>query len=391
MGDNNSLHIDAMLTYYGITWDDGGDINVATGDINGIFNSGRPVTFAYQYDKQPDIALYYDGTDVWAHVAWLTSYGGGGLYNYLYLEDSKISDLASGTFTGSNHFDDQPTNTANHGDFYFPRIDCPNSSYTAYDDWTIVLMESDYNWTTPAYFYYIVGYNKDQNNITGPTIYNDGFGSNFGTDITSLINEFPVVTYDDSYNPGITDNGIWVGWNVIGLTGGSVSASYPLVAKCAEDGKPDYTNTADFWEVPYYFKLLSSDASTSLELSGRSTNAQLLISFWGGTYFGFNVDDIYTKTVPISSSTLKVNGDVTAQSSFNQQNVLQLLNNSSSLVLLTLYDLSGKLVFNGYKNANELKNDLIQQYQNRPLSVYLAHLITDDGVLNITHKINLGY
>jgi hypothetical protein len=367
--DNFEINIDGgydkIDECFVITWNDaaGREVRAVIGTVDEcahlcdhvqtIFNvSGTGYS---AFPSLPDVAI----NETYAFFSYLVQTAGGTeiqiMRTPLLIQDGLCSNSLHKTV-------DYTTSTSSFGEFYNPRIACPNVSYAvgvtsaSTVDWAVVAEESDL-----ATKYGIMGVVNYGGTVFLHQWYNDGTLTYSPTDITPVPNKRPVVTYD-------SNGGILIGWlldNTSNTFGGNAyQAYYPIALNCDEKGYILAPLPAQLYmNVPVYTS--TNDNYNSLSVSGRNCviNRQNLYSMPLTT----TSPEVYSKTVGQAANSLRLAPGKNYQFNLNSFLKNPIIENqyklSESDFSFVMYDLMGREVTRlngnpakiriGYKNLSE--------------------------------------
>jgi hypothetical protein len=260
------------------------------------------------------------------------------------------------------------------GEYADPRVACPNlaTSVTgaSAEDYMVVVGE-----TNKASQWKILGVNfyKSGSGLTVINYYNDGSGFSL-VDLDDVINEKPVVTYDE-------DGYIMVGWMFDNLSGNyypAQTAYYPIAIGCYSDGKISVSN---YMDVPY---LISPyDSYTSLSVAGRYYSDNLYT-------FYKSEDDLYTKTVAKGSSNLRIAAS-DDPATYSLELLLCNFYFDSDIEYLQFYlyihDIAGKQIIKFNGNLNEMRREYNKLKKFISPGIYFGRINTADGIVNVSGKL----
>jgi hypothetical protein len=370
-GDLNQFYLGSRYGYsLNIDGNDNGEFAVVWDDVNnaiyamaGEMKSGNGSFFPNNFlwfsvgfvGTAPDVAIGFDGTDYIVYVTFIETSNGN-----LYVISDDLGNVISGPFGGSINFQTSPP----LGEYFVPRIACPNTSITS-ENWAVVLEER-----TLANFY-IAGFVCDNSNVVS-YYYNDGSNSPY-LDISNVQNMHPVVSYDYQTN-------IWIGWvydNGSGIFtsggfGASCAATYPVMLKADIDGQVNGSIPVnDYWEVPTIFA--NGDYIDLLSVAaGRhcSNTDQMYLA-----YMDANNLWVTTKMVTANAiASLRTHANLTTSA-------------NNELVNVYVYDLTGRLNYYLTTNSSDLEREISNYLLTAPAAPYLLKTNNVSGTANTTRKI----
>lgn len=362
---NTTLNIDgAENGDFAIVWDDATNgIEGITGQIVSSVPNLNGNKTGLQSGTFPDISIFYDGTSSHLYVGYIDA-------------NAKLTvdyyDFGWGSY--GNQLNDSPTYT-----YRMPRIASPNRNNGIQDDWTIVTEENN------GSVYRILGKTSQGGSVGSLVIYNTFFYSGVG----NYPNLNPAVTYDSQ-----STESIWVGWTMNNSSGGlsgnppqaTQTAIYPVGVELNSSGA---VQNSKYWDVPT--TICQNCTYDYLSLSGRhaangSSSEKVFITFYNSNY-----PYIITKEInPGTATSFKISDDGSVL--FAGDPLQETGNNPSAQNLhYTLYDLSGKLYVSENGSAYSLVNHLRDLKQSVPESVWLLKVISEDGKINFSQKVQLGF
>ncbi len=340
---------------FAIVWDEpGGQIRLTFGEASG---SSQPALLqggqAFDLDNgvQPDVCVFRSSvtSDRQVNVVYVNSVGVIAADTYAW------SDLISGNINPAILYRSPNPDLQ----YRYPKIACPPSDFGKKEDFTIVTEDTDNNST-----WYIKGFNQNFSSsaTTDLFIYNNG-SSNFSPwNITTVPNTRPVVSYDHLYET------IWVSWNLDNSFGllNAPSASFGKFPIAISGTKRAGINMG----ANYLYVQTGSAFGNTVEavsLSGhKSPNA----------LFSFNdkfAGESFSKSVPHIYNTPTLKSTSVTQSFYSWIDQVMMASGSNSTEIeISIYDLSGRMVFNKKVAASQANENLKTFQSENSDGVYLV-------------------
>lgn len=345
---NSSLRIASDDNgFFAIVWDEPGQqIKLATGLASvgapAMMNGGQ--SFTLDPGEQPDVCVYRRASDNFrqVYICYINIAMSISVDTYHY------NDLSNGVISPNYLYRTQVPDLM----YKNPRIACPGSTYAFLDNCTVVAEDTDNNST-----WYIKGFHVNPNvgNVYSYHIYNDGSTGNSPWNLSSVPNTNPVITYSPAAEF------VWVAWDVDNSWGllsapGASMAKFPVAMSLFRDG--GIFAGSNYLYVPnnvFFF----TDV-TSVSVAGNKSSQVLF------TYCDNNNNELLSKTAYHQYNAPHVR----TVSNLNDWINLVQLSTSSAKIIITWFDLSGRIVKELTCAVDELKSISGISEESLPLGVY---------------------
>ncbi len=382
LGNITTINIDA--DYYGhfaIIWDDPSKYRlcITTGQGNvstppTLCNSGaftEVANTAFQYYKEPDIALFNDGEgNITVHYVYLDNSG-----NSVYVGSDDFADLCSGLTYNNNDYSIGPL--SGH-EFLHPRIACPSWNGMINTDWSVAVeMQKPFPISGTAYE--IISFTNYLSSVY-INFYTGGTTTAGLCAIDDMPNYLPVVCYD------YYSTGIMIGWTSEENNSGSYTPISIVAIVCDVTGTPasgcfDNSGGYGLMIVPTDN---SSNTKTALSISGRHyvNTGDLQYSFYNENTSDIKYKDVAFCNVNYALRTENNKADVEVFPNPFSEDLKINLTNPETIALINITDVSGKLLLSASGNEAILNVKLNAIAGKLASGIYLIKMQSDDKIIN---------